>query len=248
MAKEKDEQQAPEQDQEQQEKVQGEAEAEPTTGKAVNDTDDDGDDQGGDDRNPEERGERGGRGRRGRGGERGGDRGRGRGRRRDREESPEDSEWKEKVIQIRRVTKVVKGGKKLSFRAVVVVGNQKGQVGLGIGKSNEVIGAIQKGVAAAKKSLITVPLHNTTIPHGVKSKASGSVVVLRPASKGTGVIAGGAARAVIELSGVENILSKSLGSNSPLNVARATIRGLSELRTFSDIAEARGKTVKEILF
>ncbi len=162
-------------------------------------------------------------------------------------DDPERSEWKEKVIQIRRVTKVVKGGKKMSFRAVVVVGNGKGEVGIGIGKSNEVIGAIQKGVSAAKKSLITVPLHNTTIPHPVKSKAGGSVVVLRPASKGTGVIAGGAARALLELAGIENILSKSLGSNSPLNVARATLKGLAELRTFEQIARNRGKTVKEIL-
>lgn len=159
----------------------------------------------------------------------------------------ERSEWKEKVIQIRRVTKVVKGGKKLSFRAVVVVGNGKGEVGIGVGKSNEVIGAIQKGVAAAKKSLITVPLHQTTIPHPIKSKAGGSTVVLLPASKGTGVIAGGAARALLELAGIENILSKSLGSNSPLNVARATLKGLSDLRTFEQIARARGKTVKEIL-
>ena len=162
-------------------------------------------------------------------------------------EDAERSEWKEKVIQIRRVTKVVKGGKKLSFRAVVVVGNGKGEVGIGVGKSNEVIGAIQKGVAAAKKSLITVPLHQTTIPHPIKSKAGGSTVVLLPASKGTGVIAGGAARALLELAGIENILSKSLGSNSPLNVARATLRGLSELRTFDQIARARGKSVKEIL-
>lgn len=186
-------------------------------------------------------------------GEEGG-RGRGRGRgRQDRrgsqnaDQDAERQEWKEKVIQIRRVTKVVKGGKKMSFRAVVVVGNEAGQVGLGIGKSGEVIGAIQKGVAAAKKSLITVPIHNKTIPHSIRSKAGGSVVVLRQASEGTGVIAGGAARAIIELSGVENILSKSLGSNSPLNVARATLKGLSELRTFQSIAEGRGKTVKEIL-
>jgi len=157
------------------------------------------------------------------------------------------NEWKEKVIQIRRVTKVVKGGKKLSFRAVVVVGNGGGQVGIGIGKSNEVIGAIQKGVAAAKKSLITVPIHKTTIPHPVKTKAGGSIVVLLPASEGTGVIAGGAARALLELAGIENILSKSLGSNSPLNVARATLKGLAELRTFDQIARGRGKTVREIL-
>lgn len=157
------------------------------------------------------------------------------------------SEWKEKVIQIRRVTKVVKGGKKLSFRAVVVVGNGEGQVGLGIGKSSEVIGAIQKGVAAAKKSLINVPIHATTIPHAINAKAGSSLVVLRPASKGTGVIAGGAARAVLELAGIENILSKSLGSNSPLNVARATIKGLSQLRTFKTIADSRGLTVKEMI-
>ena len=122
-----------------------------------------------------------------------------------------ESNWKEKVIQIRRVTKVVKGGKKLSFRAVVIVGNGEGMVGLGIGKSSEVIGAIQKGVAAARKSLITVPLHNTTIPHAVNAKASGSKLVMRPASEGTGVIAGGAARAVFELAGIGNILSKTLG-------------------------------------
>lgn len=197
-----------------------------------------------------DRGQRrgGGQGGRGPGQGRGpGDRQGGRGPGQGQAEDPERSEWKEKVIQIRRVTKVVKGGKKLSFRAVVVVGNGKGQVGIGIGKSNEVIGAIQKGVAAAKKSLIDVPLHNTTIPHAVKCKAGGSIVVLRPASKGTGVIAGGATRALLELAGIENILSKSLGSNSPLNVARATLKGLSELRTYEQIARARGKTVKEIL-
>ncbi|MBK8191100.1 MAG: 30S ribosomal protein S5 [Vampirovibrionales bacterium] len=159
-----------------------------------------------------------------------------------------DSEWQEKVIQIRRVTKVVKGGKKLSFRAVVIVGNGKGLVGLGIGKSNEVIGAIQKGVAEARKHLVSVRIHKKTIPHMVKSKAGGSLMVMRPASEGTGVIAGGAARAVFELAGVENILSKSLGSNSPLNVARAAIKGLEELRTFEEIARNRGfSSVKEML-
>lgn len=157
------------------------------------------------------------------------------------------AEWKEKVIQIRRVTKVVKGGKKLSFRAVVVVGNSSGQVGLGIGKSSEVIGAIQKAVSDARKSLITVPIHKTTIPHSMDVRLGGSRVVLRPASQGTGVIAGGAARAVLELSGVENILSKSLGSNSPLNVARATIKALDGLRSFKQIADGRGLTVKEMI-
>lgn len=200
------------------------------------------------------------RGRGGRGGQRGGggegegnrgrsNRGDGGGRRnRNEGRNPaEDSEWKEKVIQIRRVTKVVKGGKKLSFRAVVVVGNGKGQVGLGIGKSSEVIGAIQKAVSAARKNLITVPVHKTTIPHPIDNRLGGSRVILRPATQGTGVIAGGAARAVLELAGVEDILSKSLGSNSPLNVARATIQALSLLRSFSDIAEGRGMSVKEMI-
>lgn len=158
-----------------------------------------------------------------------------------------DNEWKEKVIQIRRVTKVVKGGKKMSFRAIIIVGNNNGMVGMGIGKSNEVIGAIQKGVADAKKNLIHVPIHKKTIPHEVRPKAGGSVLVMRPASEGTGVIAGGAARAVFELAGIGNILAKSLGSNSPLNVARAAIKGLSELRTFDTIAHNRGMTVQEML-
>jgi len=157
------------------------------------------------------------------------------------------SEWKEKVIQIRRVTKVVKGGKKLSFRAVVVVGNQKGQVGVGVGKSNEVIGAIQKGVASAKKNLIDVPMIKTTIPHHILGKAGSGRIVLRPAAQGTGIIAGGAARAVLELAGVENILCKSLGSDSPLNVARATVDGLANLRTFKSVADLRGLTVMEML-
>ncbi len=159
----------------------------------------------------------------------------------------QESEWKERVIQIRRVTKVVKGGKKMSFRAVVVVGNNGGMVGLGVGKANEVITAIQKGVADAKKQLIQVPIHKKTIPHRVNAKASGSRIVMRPASDGTGVIAGGAARAVFELAGISNILCKSLGSNSPLNVARAAINGLNDLRAFDDIAHARGLTVGQML-
>lgn len=157
------------------------------------------------------------------------------------------SEWKEKVIQIRRVTKVVKGGKKLSFRSVVVVGNLKGQVGVGVGKSNEVIGAIQKGVAAARKNLITVPLFKTTLPHQIIGRANSGKVILKPAGQGTGIIAGGAARAVLELAGIENILCKSLGSDSPLNVARATIDGLTRVRRFSDAAEKRGLSVMDMI-
>ncbi|MEW5821991.1 MAG: 30S ribosomal protein S5 [Cyanobacteriota bacterium] len=157
------------------------------------------------------------------------------------------SEWKEKVIQIRRVTKVVKGGKKLSFRSVVVVGNGKGQVGIGLGKSNEVIGAIQKGVAAAKKNLVDVPIFKTSIPHMIIGRANSGKVILKPAAEGTGIIAGGAARSILELAGIGNILCKSLGSDSPLNVARATIDALRRLRRFSEVAEIRGLSLKEML-
>lgn len=160
---------------------------------------------------------------------------------------PTESEWKEQVVQIRRVTKVVKGGKKLSFRAIVVVGNKKGQVGMGVAKAAEVIIAIQKAVADARKNLITVPLFNTTIPHMITGRSGAGSVVLKPASKGTGVIAGGAVRAVLELSGVENILSKSLGSKSPLNAANATLNALKSLRTFKDVASVRGISVKQML-
>jgi len=159
----------------------------------------------------------------------------------------QESEWQERVIQIRRVTKVVKGGKKMSFRAVVIAGNKNGSVGVGIGKSNEVIGAIQKGVAQAKRNVVEISRFKHTIPHPVTGIAGSSSVFMRPASEGTGVIAGGAARAVIELAGIENVLSKSLGSNSPLNVARATIEGLKELRTFKEIADGRDISVKEML-
>jgi len=160
---------------------------------------------------------------------------------------PVESEWKEQVVQIRRVTKVVKGGKKLSFRAIVVAGNKKGQVGMGVAKAAEVIIAIQKAVADARKNLVSVPIFNTTIPHMITGRSGAGSVVLKPASKGTGVIAGGAVRAVLELSGVENILSKSLGSKSPLNAANATLNALKSLRTFKDVAAVRGISVKEML-
>ncbi|MFM7389185.1 MAG: 30S ribosomal protein S5 [Vampirovibrionales bacterium] len=159
----------------------------------------------------------------------------------------EANEWQERVIQIRRVTKVVKGGKKMSFRAVVIVGNGNGQVGVGVGKSAEVIGAIQKGVSQAKKSLITVSRYKATIPHVSQGRSGASSVFMRPASEGTGVIAGGAARAVLELAGVENVLSKSIGSRSPLNVARATIQGLRQLETFDVIAKRRGIDKRTLL-
>jgi small subunit ribosomal protein S5 len=158
----------------------------------------------------------------------------------------EQSEWEEKIIQVRRVTKVVKGGKKLSFRAVVAVGNGKGQVGIGVGKASEVVSAIQKGVVDAKKSLINVPLVGATIPHQIIGKTGSSRILLRPAAKGTGVIAGGAARAILELAGVGDVLSKSLGARSPLNVARATVNGLKNLRTFEEAARLRGVSIRQL--
>ncbi len=162
------------------------------------------------------------------------------------EEKPE-SEWKEQVVQISRVTKVVKGGKKLSFRAIVIVGNQKGQVGVGCAKAAEVIIAIQKAIADGRKNLITVPIFKTTIPHPITARSGAGSVMLRPASQGTGIIAGGAVRSVLELAGIENILSKSLGSNSPLNAASATLEALKALRPFNDVAKKRGLTMAELL-
>ena len=162
------------------------------------------------------------------------------------EEKPQ-SEWTERVVQISRVTKVVKGGKKLSFRAIVIVGNQKGQVGIGCAKASEVIIAIQKAIADGRKNVITVPIFKTTIPHPIKARSGAGAVMLRPASQGTGIIAGGAVRSVLELAGIENILSKSLGSKSPLNAASATIEALTSLTPFADVAKKRGLTMAELL-
>ncbi len=162
------------------------------------------------------------------------------------EEKPQ-SEWTERVVQISRVTKVVKGGKKLSFRAIVIVGNQKGQVGIGCAKASEVIIAIQKAIADGRKNVITVPIFKTTIPHPITGKSGAGAVMLRPASEGTGIIAGGAVRSVLELAGIENILSKSLGSKSPLNAANATIEALKALTPFNDVAKKRGLTMAELL-
>ena len=163
------------------------------------------------------------------------------------QEAKPESEWKEQVVQISRVTKVVKGGKKLSFRAVVIVGNQKGQVGVGCAKAAEVIIAIQKAIADGRKNLITVPIFKTTIPHPITGRSGAGKVMLRPASQGTGIIAGGAVRPVLELAGIENILTKSQGSKSPLNAAYATIDALKSLRMFSDVAKKRGLTMAELL-
>jgi len=158
-----------------------------------------------------------------------------------------DSAWQERVVQIRRVSKVVKGGKKLSFRAIVVVGNEKGQVGVGVGKAADVIGAVRKGVADAKKQLVEVSLTKAnSIVHVVNGVAGGAKVFMRPAAPGTGVIAGGAVRTVLELAGVKNILAKQLGSNSPLNNARAAIDALDSLRTFAEVARERNITIEQL--
>ena len=162
-------------------------------------------------------------------------------------EEKEPSEWQEKVIQIRRVTKVVKGGKKMSFRAIVAVGNQKGQVGVGVGKAAEVIAAIQKAIADAKKNLVTVPMVGATIPHESIGIADASRVLIKPASKGTGVIAGGAVRSVLELAGIHDVLSKNMGASSPLNTARATIDGLARLRSAETVAADRGLSVEDLV-
>jgi small subunit ribosomal protein S5 len=162
------------------------------------------------------------------------------------EEFNRESELKEKVVQIRRVTKVVKGGKKMGFRAVVIVGDLKAHVGMGIGKAAEVPAAIRKGVEAAKKSMIEVPLLSGTIPHDVIGRFSASKVVLRPAPHGTGVIAGGAVRTVLELSGLKNIVAKKIGSANAINVARATLNALSLLKKLETVALLRGKEPRVI--
>ena len=158
-----------------------------------------------------------------------------------------ESEWQERVVQIRRVTKVVKGGKNLSFRAIVVVGNEKGQVGVGVGKAADVIGAVKKGVADGKKHIIEVPLtKSNSIPHPVNGIGGGAKVMMRPAAPGTGVIAGGAVRTVLELAGVQNILAKQLGSKNPLNNARAAVNALDALRTLADVAQERDVPIESL--
>ena len=159
----------------------------------------------------------------------------------------EQPEFEERVVTINRVTKVVKGGRRFRFAALVVIGDKKGTVGFGTGKANEVPDAIKKAVEAAKKNIITVATVNTTIPHEVTGVYGAGRVVLRPASAGTGVVAGGPVRAVVELAGISDILSKSLGSATPINVIRATIEGLKSLETVEQVAARRGKTVEEIL-
>lgn len=152
----------------------------------------------------------------------------------------------EKIIETKRVAKVVKGGRNFSFTAIVVVGDRAGNIGVGNGKANEIVDAIRKAKEKALKSMFRVPIIKGTIPHEVLARYGASRVMIKPASAGTGVIAGGTTRAIFEAAGIQNILCKSLGSNTPTNVVKATISGLKSLRTLSDVAKLRNKTVAEL--
>ncbi|MGL4572087.1 MAG: 30S ribosomal protein S5 [Clostridium sp.] len=160
---------------------------------------------------------------------------------------PSTLDLKEKVVNINRVTKVVKGGRNFRFAALVVVGDENGHVGVGMGKSIEIPEAIRKGIEDAKKNLVEVSMVDTTIPHQIHGKFGTGDVLIMPAKEGTGVIAGGPARIVLELAGVKDVRAKSLGSNNPNNMVKATINGLANLRTAEEIAKLRGKSVEEIL-
>ena len=157
------------------------------------------------------------------------------------------SEFQEKIVSLNRVAKVVKGGRRFSFSALVVVGDGKGRVGAGLGKAGEVPDAIRKGVDDAKKHMITVPMVGTTIPHEVHLKLGAARIMLKPAAPGTGVISGGAMRAVIETAGIKDILTKSHGTNNPINTVRATLAALQQLKTAPQVAELRGKQVEQMV-
>nr|YP_009397495.1 ribosomal protein S5 [Dasyclonium flaccidum]ARW66681.1 ribosomal protein S5 [Dasyclonium flaccidum] len=161
--------------------------------------------------------------------------------------SKEEANWEERVVQVKRVTKVVKGGKKLSFRAVLVVGDEKGHIGVGVGKANDVIGAVKKGVTDAKKHLINIPLTKyASIPHPTYGTSGAAKVILRPSATGSGVIAGGSTRTVLELAGIKNILAKQLGSNNTLNNTRAVLDALNSLRTFQKTAKDRDISLENL--
>lgn len=159
----------------------------------------------------------------------------------------EESEFEDKVIHINRCAKVVKGGRRFSFSAIVVVGDKKGRVGIGLGKAGEVPEAIKKAGKQAKKNLMRVPLEGSTIPHEVIGHFGASQVLMKPAPEGTGIIASSSVRAILEVAGIQNIMTKSIRRDNPHNVVRATLEGLRTLRSFTDIAKARGKTIAEIL-
>lgn len=160
---------------------------------------------------------------------------------------PEEKQYEERVVVINRVTKVVKGGRRFRFAALVVVGDYNGHVGFGSGKAQEVPEAIKKAVEDAKKNIIAVPIVKTTIPHEITGVYGAGQVFLKPAPAGTGIIAGGPVRNVVELAGIKDIVSKSQGSNTPINIVRATFKALSELRTVEEVAALRGKDKSEIL-
>jgi len=164
-----------------------------------------------------------------------------------REQASSAEEYSEAVLSVRRVAKVIRGGRRFAFSALVVVGDKKGSIGVALGKSRDVSAAISKALRKARKHMISIPLYKTTIPYAVTGKHSASKVIIRSAAKGTGVIAGGAVRAVMEALGVRDVLSKVIGASNPQNVVKATLHALKKLRSAQQVAQLRGKTVKEIV-